>query len=85
MNDVYRSFFGSDFPARATVQTGLVAADGLVEIMVTADAGQMTVATLPLGVEAFEAAYRHVAPHIHHTPLLTSRMLSERDRASTSA
>ena len=36
MNDVYRSFFGSEFPARATVQTGLVAADGLVEIMLTA-------------------------------------------------
>ena len=40
----------------------------------------MTVATLPLGLEVFEAAYAHVAPHIHHTPLLTSRMLSERDR-----
>jgi len=38
----------------------------------------MTVATLPLGREVFEAAYGHVAPHIHHTPLLTSRMLSER-------
>jgi 2-iminobutanoate/2-iminopropanoate deaminase len=36
MNDVYRAFFERDFPARATVQTGLVAADGLVEIMVTA-------------------------------------------------
>ena len=36
MNDVYRSFFGKDFPARATVESGLVAADGLVEIMVTA-------------------------------------------------
>jgi 2-iminobutanoate/2-iminopropanoate deaminase len=36
MNDVYRPFFGKDFPARATVQTGLVAPDGLVEIMVTA-------------------------------------------------
>jgi 2-iminobutanoate/2-iminopropanoate deaminase len=36
MNDVYRAFFVRDFPARATVQTGLVAADGLVEIMVTA-------------------------------------------------
>ena len=38
----------------------------------------MTVATLPLGLEVFEAAYRHVAPHTHRTPLLTSRMLSER-------
>jgi threonine dehydratase len=34
--------------------------------------------TLPLGPEAFEAAYARVAPHIHHTPLLSSRMLSER-------
>ena len=25
----------------------------------------------------FEAAYRHVAPHIHRTPMLTSRSLSE--------
>jgi threonine dehydratase len=30
-----------------------------------------------LGREDFEAAYARVAPHIHHTPLLTSRMLSE--------
>lgn len=36
MNDEYRLFFGKDFPARATVQTGLVAPDGLVEIMFTA-------------------------------------------------
>jgi aminoacrylate peracid reductase len=36
MNEVYRSFFQRDFPARATVQSGLVAPDGLVEIMVTA-------------------------------------------------
>jgi 2-iminobutanoate/2-iminopropanoate deaminase len=36
MNDAYRTFFEKDFPARATVQTGLVAADGLVEIMVSA-------------------------------------------------
>ena len=36
MNDAYRPFFERDFPARATVQTGLVAAEGLVEIMVTA-------------------------------------------------
>jgi threonine dehydratase len=31
----------------------------------------------PLGREDFEAAYARVAPHIHHTPLVTSRMLSE--------
>ena len=31
----------------------------------------------PLGRQDFEAAYARVAPHIHHTPLLTSRMLSE--------
>ena len=36
MNDVYRTFFDKSFPARATVQTRLVAPDGLVEIMVTA-------------------------------------------------
>jgi enamine deaminase RidA (YjgF/YER057c/UK114 family) len=36
MNTEYRAFFGKDFPARTTVQSGLVAADGLVEIMVTA-------------------------------------------------
>ncbi|HSC29082.1 MAG TPA: Rid family hydrolase [Vicinamibacterales bacterium] len=36
MNEAYRPFFGKDFPARTTVQTGLVAPDGLVEIMVTA-------------------------------------------------
>ena len=34
-------------------------------------------ATIPLGREAFEAAYEQVAPHIHHTPLISSRMLSE--------
>jgi threonine dehydratase len=38
----------------------------------------MTVATLPLGLDVFEAAYAKVAPHIHHTPLLTSSTLSER-------
>ena len=32
---------------------------------------------LPLGRQAFEAAYEKVAPHIHHTPLISSRMLSE--------
>ena len=36
MNDAYRAFFGGGFPARATVQSGLFAPDGLVEIMVTA-------------------------------------------------
>ena len=36
MNDEYRKFIVKDFPARATVQTGLVAPEGLVEIMVTA-------------------------------------------------
>lgn len=36
MNDVYRQFFAKDFPARTTVRSGLVAPDGLVEIMVTA-------------------------------------------------
>ena len=39
---------------------------------------QMSVATLPLGLEVFDAAWRHVAPHTHRTPLLSSRMLSER-------
>jgi aminoacrylate peracid reductase len=39
MNDVYRPFFAPQFPARATVQSGLVAPDGLVEIMVTAERG----------------------------------------------
>ena len=33
--------------------------------------------TLPLPREAFEAAYENVGPHIHHTPLVSSRMLSE--------
>lgn len=36
MNEVYRPQFGKDFPARATVITDLVNADGLVEIMLTA-------------------------------------------------
>lgn len=31
-----------------------------------------------LGLGEFEAAYQRVAPHIHHTPLLTCRTLSER-------
>src|SRR5688572_30637945 len=34
--------------------------------------------TLPLPLEAFEDAYTRVGPHINQTPLLTSRMLSER-------
>jgi threonine dehydratase len=33
---------------------------------------------LPISRDEFEAARRRVSPHIHHTPLLTSRMLSER-------
>jgi threonine dehydratase len=33
--------------------------------------------TLPLGPEIFDAAYARLAPHIHHTPLLSSRTLSE--------
>lgn len=36
MNRGYRSIFTKDFPARATVRSGLVAADGLVEIMFVA-------------------------------------------------
>ncbi len=36
MNAEYRPFFGKDFPARATVQSGLMGPDGLVEIMMTA-------------------------------------------------
>jgi reactive intermediate/imine deaminase len=36
MNDPYRTFFGSAFPARATVGAGLVAPGAVVEIMVTA-------------------------------------------------
>lgn len=36
MNEAYREIFTKDFPARATVETGLVAQDGLVEIMFTA-------------------------------------------------
>jgi len=36
MNAGYRTVFTKDFPARATVETGLVSPDGLVEIMFTA-------------------------------------------------
>jgi 2-iminobutanoate/2-iminopropanoate deaminase len=36
MNGEYRTFFGGEFPARTTVRAGLVAPDGLVEIMMTA-------------------------------------------------
>jgi 2-iminobutanoate/2-iminopropanoate deaminase len=36
MNAEYRPFFGKEFPARATVGTGLVSPGGVVEIMVTA-------------------------------------------------
>jgi threonine dehydratase len=35
------------------------------------------VSNLPLGTAVFEAAHACVAPHIHHTPLLSSRTLSE--------
>jgi len=36
MNTAYRGAIAKDFPARATVGVGLVNADGLVEIMLTA-------------------------------------------------
>ncbi|MBA3272235.1 MAG: RidA family protein [Acidobacteria bacterium] len=36
MNKAYRTMFSKEFPARATVRTGLVNADGLVEIMFVA-------------------------------------------------
>jgi len=36
MNEAYSEVFRSDFPARATVETGLVSPTGLVEIMFTA-------------------------------------------------
>jgi len=36
MNEAYRGFFTRAFPARATVEAGLVGPDGLVEIMLTA-------------------------------------------------
>jgi 2-iminobutanoate/2-iminopropanoate deaminase len=36
MNRAYRTIFSKDFPARATVRTGLVNNDGLVEIMFVA-------------------------------------------------
>ena len=36
MNTAYRAAIGKDFPARATVKTGLVGAEGLVEIMFVA-------------------------------------------------
>jgi 2-iminobutanoate/2-iminopropanoate deaminase len=36
MNAAWRDAFGADVPARATVRTGLVVPDGLVEIMVVA-------------------------------------------------
>ena len=36
MNTGYRAVLVKDFPARATVKTGLVGADGLVEIMFVA-------------------------------------------------
>ena len=36
MNNCYRPAIGKDFPARATVKTGLVGSEGLVEIMFVA-------------------------------------------------
>jgi 2-iminobutanoate/2-iminopropanoate deaminase len=36
MNEAYREAFSKDFPARATVESGLVSPEGLVEIMFTA-------------------------------------------------
>jgi reactive intermediate/imine deaminase len=42
MNEAYRPFFTRDFPARTTVQSGLVVPDGLVEIMMTAVRGAST-------------------------------------------
>ncbi|HEY3128546.1 MAG TPA: RidA family protein [Acidobacteriota bacterium] len=36
MNEAYREVFKKDFPARATVEAGLVNPDGLIEIMFTA-------------------------------------------------
>ena len=38
---------------------------------------QSATSFVPLMREDFEAAYAKVAPHIHHTPLLSSRKLSE--------
>jgi 2-iminobutanoate/2-iminopropanoate deaminase len=35
MNEAYREIFKGEFPARATMETGLVNSDGLVEIMFT--------------------------------------------------
>jgi enamine deaminase RidA (YjgF/YER057c/UK114 family) len=40
MNAAYREPFGDNPPARATVEAGLVAPDGLVEIMMTAAKGE---------------------------------------------
>ncbi len=40
MNAAYRQPFGESLPARATIEAGLVAPDGLVEIMMTAAKGE---------------------------------------------
>lgn len=40
MNAAYREPFGTTLPARATIEAGLVAPDGLVEIMMTAVKGE---------------------------------------------
>ncbi len=37
----------------------------------------MSTATIPLGLDVFEAAYARVAPHTYRTPLVTSRTLGE--------
>ena len=47
MNEAYRPFFTRDFPARTTVQSGLVVPDGLVEIMMTAVRGAAPAARQP--------------------------------------
>jgi enamine deaminase RidA (YjgF/YER057c/UK114 family) len=36
MNDAYRAVLMKDFPARTTIQAGLMGAGGAVEIMMTA-------------------------------------------------
>ena len=36
MNEVWRPYFKAGLPSRAAVRTGLVAPDGIIEIMVTA-------------------------------------------------
>jgi threonine dehydratase len=45
--------------------------------VIAEDASRAAGPTLPLGPEVFAAAQARVAPHIHRTPLLSSRTLSE--------